>query len=1673
MAGSFGVENGLISAVLNGAGTLTKDTVGTVTLSGANTMTGAMDIVAGTLAIGGAGLLTSGSVTMSGAAVLTLGATAQTVGAFRLVDGTVQDGSLMAGSFGVENGLISAVLNGAATLMKDTAGTVTLGGANKMTGAMDIVAGTLAIDGAGLLTSGSLTVSGAATVLTLGATAQTVGAFRLVDGTVQDGSLTAGSFGVENGLISAVLNGVATLMKDTAGTVTLSGANRLTGGMEITAGTLAIGGAGLLASGGLRVQGEGTVLELGATSQTVGPVTLAGGAIQGGRLTGSEYALQAGTVSAVLDGTAALTKSSAGLVVLAGGSNTFSGATFVDAGTLSLAGTGVKLSSTLVEIRGGHLQIAANEQINDNAAVVLSSGSLSFSLQGLRETVKSLQVTGGDLIVAGTLEGTGNTIRLEGGNTTVAEGGILRDHHIVLNGGVNTVQAGGMLQVQAGSLGLELVGRDSVLLTLNGGLNPGSLMVSNSISLDATLGSGTIRSASGTGEGLSAGQVNLGGGVRSLTVLGSAAGALTLEATVLNGGLTKLGAGALVLKGMTTMDLGLDLREGTLELGHADALMRSSGSLTFSGGTLKYGAGINSDISGVLAPVAAGQVARIDTNGQAVVFENALGGFGALEKKGSGSLTLNGASTYSAGTVINAGSLVLGRDDALYTSGAVAVNSGATLDLGTTIQNVGRMTIDGGVVTGGSLISPLIEVVSSGRLNSQLLNGGSLLLTGAGTLVVASRSDAFYGTTVIGESATLQLGVGAGIASLGRGTMVNDGVIAFQFASGTTVEFANNLSGAGSVMYLPSVGEGARYLVRFTGVNTSTGGTTVGAGVVLDLSNDSLLGSGTAGLTLNGGTVQLPSGADVTIKADRTLKINSAGATFDLGASQLDVAAKITGTGGITKAGSGVMTLSNDNTYTGQNTVNNGVLQVGNGGDTGSLGLGTSVSLNSPTAQLVINRGKDLTISQSLSGSGTFSSQSSATIKITGDLSGFSGQIKVQAGTLQVSNSGVLGLGTGPLTNNAVLSIERKGALDIPGMINGQGKLNIDGSSAETVAERLVVTLNAKSTFTGDTELTKGTLILGGTSSIGKSAVLKIQSGGLLDVSAFNDKGGYVIPAGQKLMGDGGQVRGTLQIAGALAPGNSPGTISLGGLTALAGSDYVAEFRQTDGKFDQIIIDKNLGGTGIANLSTISAPGTPGAVGNTVIATAVSRTVESKTYAIITGGTVNGTFEAVTGEFFRGWVDNDPSLRSELQERAPLMFGGTLSPSGPTAVLIPHLHYTASEVLMEVERKTFRSFGLGINAQEIGGYLDSIVGAPGDLLALEVQLEAYKLAQQVTAAIAGAGVSPYADLMTISRRRMLDLTAGVGSRLDLLGLQAASNGGVESIIGSGETGWSVWQSTSVSQLNRQAVAADGFGGFNSSGQSSVMGLEKPFGAGRIGLVGAVGSTSANFSLPSTTIKSDSWHLGTYVSLPVAPFFADVAFIYGRVDNDARRNIEMPGYTTRTRALFSSDEYTLRIGGGLQVMPAQSAWEITPTEHLLYVGGMQAALEETGGGVLSQGGGLGARVKGAKMSGLLNEVGLTVGRRWVVRGTPVSVRLQANWLHDFDGTGSVQASFVGAPVSAGGFTARNASGDKDALKISTTVEVSLTQRLSLRIGGEYERRKSSTKSSLTISIGMEF
>jgi outer membrane autotransporter protein len=219
--------------------------------------------------------------------------------------------------------------------------------------------------------------------------------------------------------------------------------------------------------------------------------------------------------------------------------------------------------------------------------------------------------------------------------------------------------------------------------------------------------------------------------------------------------------------------------------------------------------------------------------------------------------------------------------------------------------------------------------------------------------------------------------------------------------------------------------------------------------------------------------------------------------------------------------------------------------------------------------------------------------------------------------------------------------------------------------------------------------------------------------------------------------------------------------------------------------------------------------------------------------------------------------------------------------------------------------------------------------------------------------------------------------------------------------------------------------------------------------------------------PSATFSSEHWHLGSYLSVPIAPFFADIALMVGRSDNETRRSIQIPSFAADARGRFRTDEFLMRLGGGFQVMPAQSMWEITPTEHLLYVGAFQSGFRETNGGLL------GARLSRGKNVGLLNELGLTVGRRWVVQGVGVAVRIQANWLHDFDGRGNLQASLLAAPSGRGEFLVRSMQPERNAFRFNGALEFAFTRRISLRLTADREYRKGSTRNYFNVTLGLEF
>ena len=140
-------------------------------------------------------------------------------------------------------------------------------------------------------------------------------------------------------LISGIISNSRSITKTGLGTLVLTGANTYSAGTAIIAGTLVLGHATstLADTGGVTVSG-GT-LDIGSNSDTVGAVTLSSGSITGtsGVLTGSSYDVRSGTVSAILGGSAALTKTTDGTVTLSG-NNTYTGTTTVSGGTLVVNG---------------------------------------------------------------------------------------------------------------------------------------------------------------------------------------------------------------------------------------------------------------------------------------------------------------------------------------------------------------------------------------------------------------------------------------------------------------------------------------------------------------------------------------------------------------------------------------------------------------------------------------------------------------------------------------------------------------------------------------------------------------------------------------------------------------------------------------------------------------------------------------------------------------------------------------------------------------------------------------------------------------------------------------------------------------------------------------------------------------------------------------------------------------------------------------------------------------------------------------------------------------------------------------------------------------------------------------------------------------------------------------
>jgi len=240
---------------------------------------------------------------------------------------------------------------------------------------------------------------------------------------------------------------------------------------------------------------------------------------------------------------------------------------------------------------------------------------------------------------------------------------------------------------------------------------------------------------------LTGGTLNLAGADTPTNTISVSTGTATAEIDSLvtgSHGLTKDGVGRLELTSTSnSYGGGTFLKAGTLQVAGPGSL--GSASLTFEGGTLQYPAGAGAtaiDVSGKIAAVLSGQVAKIDTNGYDVTFGTAIGGDGGLTKTGSGSLELTVTNGYTGPTLVSGGTLKVGASQSLtnlsVANGAAAAIHAAgvqttTLDLNALSSSLDASANPLAVTTSAKLTGLTVTLTGGSHFSLSNQDGGDFV----------------------------------------------------------------------------------------------------------------------------------------------------------------------------------------------------------------------------------------------------------------------------------------------------------------------------------------------------------------------------------------------------------------------------------------------------------------------------------------------------------------------------------------------------------------------------------------------------------------------------------------------------------------------------------------------------------------------------------------------------------------------------------------------------------------------------------------------------------------------------------------------------------------------------------------------------------------------------------
>ena len=614
------------------------------------------------------------------------------------------------------------------------------------------------------------------------------------------GTLTVGA-GVSAGAVAvSTASGTTTLAGQglTASSVTKTGAgtlalgnsgNTFANGVTLSEGTLQATANNVL-SGNLTAA-SGTTVDIGNTTQTAALVTLTDANLNGtGTInqTGTTIAISTGTktVDAALAGAGGLTKSGAGNLTL-NGSQSYEGITLINGGTVT-TGAAERLSNTgEVSISAGSsLILGGNETIgaySGSSAGGINLGSYTLTIQGKNLTLNS----------GGTISGTGGVVKSTSNfqrlvdSSTYSGGLTLEDGTIITTGSGSAVSGGTTLTSSALGIGTFTARGGRLQSTSTTGRT-----YLNNVVLDGNVTFGGFDAATGltltganTFSDVAGNTTTL---ARNVTV--NADSLLNWDQSIAGSSfrLTKSGAERLNLNRANTV-AGVTVQQGGLAYGNINAL--GYGEVILANGTaFGQGSAIGTSIAdrtlannlsvqgnvtlglGTYANYLSGNV---DLNGgnRAVTLANTTevsgavsnGGLTVVSTNATRSLNLTAANTYSGGTTVNGGTLLVNNTNGSATgSGAVTVETGASLGgsgiiSGATTMQTGSLLRPGnspGVLNFGSDLTlntganMVWELWANTEVNSpvsfdQIVVGGNLLFGGSNGVTLD------FGTTAGGS----------------------------------------------------------------------------------------------------------------------------------------------------------------------------------------------------------------------------------------------------------------------------------------------------------------------------------------------------------------------------------------------------------------------------------------------------------------------------------------------------------------------------------------------------------------------------------------------------------------------------------------------------------------------------------------------------------------------------------------------------------------------------------------------------------------------------------------------------------------------------------------------------------------------------------------------------------